>query len=148
MQNDKFKDDNFGVSNHQPHRCLRNRLFRRRSKKPSKLRVTGLCAGNSPVTGEFPAQMASNAKNVSIRWRHHDHSLEQWTISLLCIPWLTHFHLHTNWLYNFSIYVWLLHDVQEDLLSLLLKRPHELLSITNNQISFVFACYWPCFEIK
>ena len=29
-------------------------------------RVTGLCAGNSPVTGEFPAQRASNAENVSI----------------------------------------------------------------------------------
>ena len=28
--------------------------------------------GNSPVTGEFPAQMASNAENVSIWWRHHD----------------------------------------------------------------------------
>ena len=50
-----------GVSNHQPHDCLRNRLFRRRSKKTAKLRVTGLCAGNSPVTGEFPAQMASKA---------------------------------------------------------------------------------------
>ena len=25
----------------------------------------------SPVTGEFPAQRASNAENVSIRWRHH-----------------------------------------------------------------------------
>ena len=42
------------VSNHQPHDCLPNRLFRRRSKKTSKLRVTGLCAGNSPGTGEFP----------------------------------------------------------------------------------------------
>ena len=39
-------------------------------KKTSKLRVTGLCAGNSPETGEFPAQMASNAENVSIWWRH------------------------------------------------------------------------------
>ena len=47
-------------------------LFRRESKKTSKLRVTGLCAGNSPVTGEFPAQMASNAENVSIWWRHRD----------------------------------------------------------------------------
>ena len=37
-----------GVSNHQPYGCLLNRLFRRRSKKTSKLRVTGLCAGNSP----------------------------------------------------------------------------------------------------
>ena len=59
------------VSNHQPPDCLLNRLFRRRSRKTSKLRVTGLCAGNSPVTGEFPAQMASNAQNVSIWWRHH-----------------------------------------------------------------------------
>ena len=36
------------VSNHQPHGCLLNRLFRHRSKKTSKLRVTGLCVGNSP----------------------------------------------------------------------------------------------------
>ena len=42
-----------------------------RSKKTSKLRVTGLCVGNSPGTGEFPAQMANNAENVSIWWRHH-----------------------------------------------------------------------------
>ena len=60
------------VSNHQPHDCLLNRLFRSRWNKTSKLRVTGLCAGNSPGTGEFPAQMASNAENVSIWWRHHD----------------------------------------------------------------------------
>ena len=56
-----------GVPNHQPRDCL----FRIRSKKPSKLCVTGLCAGNLPATGEFPAQMASNAENVSILWRDH-----------------------------------------------------------------------------
>ena len=28
--------------------------------------------GNSPGTGEFPTQMASNAENVSIWWRHHE----------------------------------------------------------------------------
>ena len=60
------------VSNHQPHDCLLNPLYRRRSKKTSKLRVTGLCVGNSPGTGEFPAQMASNAANCSIWWRHHE----------------------------------------------------------------------------
>ena len=54
------------VSNYQPHDCLLNRLFRRRSKNSSKNRVTGLCVGNSPGTGEFPAQMASNMDNVSI----------------------------------------------------------------------------------
>ena len=64
-------NDHAGVSNHQPHGCLLNRLFRRNSKKTSKLRVTGLCAGNSPGTGEFPAQMASYAENVFIWWRHH-----------------------------------------------------------------------------
>ena len=63
--------DHDSVSNPQPRGCLLNRLFRSRSKKTSKLRVTGLCAGNSPVTNEFPAQRASNAENVSIWWRHH-----------------------------------------------------------------------------
>ena len=37
-------------------------------------RVTGLRVGNSPGTGEFPAQRASNAYNVSIWWRHHVNS--------------------------------------------------------------------------
>ena len=60
------------ISNHQPHHCLLNGLFGRRSKKTSKLRATGLYVGNSPGTGEFPAQMASDAENVSIWWRHHE----------------------------------------------------------------------------
>ena len=60
------------VSNHQPHYYLLNLLFKCRSKKISKLRVTGLCVGNSPRTGEFPPQMASNAENVFIWWRHHE----------------------------------------------------------------------------
>ena len=51
-----------GVSNHRRLYCLLNRLFRRRSKRTSKLRNTGLCAGNCQVTGEFPAQRASNAE--------------------------------------------------------------------------------------
>ena len=36
------------VSNHQPRECLLSRLIRHISKKTSKLRVTGLCVGNSP----------------------------------------------------------------------------------------------------
>ena len=75
-----------GVSNHQPHHCLRNRLFRSRSKKTSELRVPGLCEGNSPVTGEFPAHMASNAENVSIWWRHHAMSNSCETALLLMPP--------------------------------------------------------------
>ena len=60
-----------GVLNHQRLDRLLSRLFRRRSKETSKLRVTGLCEGNSPVTGEFPAQRASSAENGSIWWRYH-----------------------------------------------------------------------------
>ena len=60
-------NDHDGVSNHQPHGYLLNRLFRRRSKETSKLRVTGLCLGNSP--GWIPR---TKGQCVSIWWRHHD----------------------------------------------------------------------------
>ena len=72
------------VSNHQPHHCLLSRLFGRRSKKTSQLRVTGLCAGNSPGTGKFPAQMASYAENVSIWWRHHGYIRLEFPLCRLC----------------------------------------------------------------
>ena len=65
-----------GVSNHQPNDCLLSRSSRCRSKKTSKLRVTGLCAGTSLVTGEFPTQIASNGGNVSIWWRHRGYILD------------------------------------------------------------------------
>ena len=62
-----------------------NRLFRRRSKKISKLRVTGLCVGNSPEISEIPAQMASNAENVSIWWRHHVHAEKSEGFKMICV---------------------------------------------------------------
>ena len=59
-------------------------LFWRRSRKASKLWVTGLCEGNSPVTGEFPAQRASDAKDVSIWWHHHaSHFFVMFTFSYI-----------------------------------------------------------------
>ena len=77
-----------GVSNNEPDDCLHNRLFRRRSNKTFKLRATGLCVGNSPVTGEFTAQMASNAENVSIWWRHHDAlKIDQRNVWLSMLHW-------------------------------------------------------------
>ena len=56
-----------GVSNHRRLDCLLNRLFRRRSKKISKLLVTGILRG----IHRSPSQRASNADYVSIWWRHH-----------------------------------------------------------------------------
>ena len=60
-----------GISNHRHLDCLLIGWFSRPSKKISKLRVTGLCEGNPPLTGGFPLKMASNAENASIWWRHH-----------------------------------------------------------------------------
>ena len=80
------------VSNHQPHHCLLSRLFGRRSKKTSKLRVTGLCEGNSLGTGEFPTEITNNAENVSIWWRHHD----------LFDSWL----LTTTWTSVALLFIW------------------------------------------
>ena len=59
-----------GVSNHQSYDCLRNRLFKAQIKENFK--APRHCEGNSLVTGEFPAQRASNAEKVStVWWRHH-----------------------------------------------------------------------------
>ena len=71
-----------GISNHRRLDVLFNRLFRRSPKKTSKLRVTGLCEGNSLVTGEFPSQRASNAENVSICWRHHDYCFDEILVTI------------------------------------------------------------------
>ena len=66
-----WHNGHYGISNHQPYDCLLNRLFRCRSKKTLQVCITGLCKGNSPVTGEFPTQRANEAENVAIWWRHH-----------------------------------------------------------------------------
>ena len=63
-----------GISNHRRFDCVLNRLFRRRSMKTWKIHVTGLCEGNSPVTGEFPAQRPVTRIFFSIWWRHHEQS--------------------------------------------------------------------------
>ena len=64
-------NERHGVSNHLRLDFLLSRLSRCRSKKISKLCVTGLCEGNPPVVGGSPLQRASNTKNVSISLRHH-----------------------------------------------------------------------------
>ena len=89
-----------GVSNHQSHDYLLNRLFRGISKKTPKLRVTGLCARNSLVTGESPAQRASNAENVSI-WRRHDDNIHcQVKLSDIAFILKDRFKVHFNWAIN------------------------------------------------
>ena len=98
------------VSN-QPHDCSLNRLFWRRSRKTSKLRVTGLCAGNSPWTGEFPAHRASNAENVSIWWRHHDFLYVEVGAGLIELGVLQS--VYTTWLRNLRIITFLCYPHNE-----------------------------------
>ena len=73
-----------GVSNHKPHDCLLSRIFRRRSKKTSKLRVTGLYAGNSPVNSPHTwpvTRQISPFDDVIIRsWNCHS-----WQVSFLLV---------------------------------------------------------------
>ena len=77
--------------NHQPHDCLLGRLFRRRLEKTSKFRVTGLCARNSPVSGELPTRRASNAENVSIWLRHHVSASNKHGLTCaVCVIWCAH----------------------------------------------------------
>ena len=71
-------NERHGVSNHQPHYCLLRRLFRRRSKKTSKLRVTGLCEGNPPVIDEFPAQRPVTQKMFAFDDVIMSNSMEHW----------------------------------------------------------------------
>ena len=99
-----------GISNHQPHHCLLNCLIRCRSKKTPRPHVTGFCVGHSPWIGEFPTQMASNAENVSIWWRHHV-SGPLWVNPLLCCIYFTKCrsiyllsHPVLGWLYVFSLF--------------------------------------------
>ena len=62
-----------GVSNHQRLDCLLNRLFKRRSKKISRLRVIGLCGGHRWI----PHTKGQWRGNISIWWRHHDLSFDE-----------------------------------------------------------------------
>ena len=68
-------DERDGVSSYRRLDCLLNHLFRRRSNKTSKLRVTGLCEGNPPVTGGFPSQRPVTRKIVpfgDVDMRRHE----------------------------------------------------------------------------
>ena len=72
------------VSNHQPHDCLLKRLFRHRSKKTSKLCITGLCVGNSPGPVNSPHKGPVTRKMFPFDDVIMDHRLQchwiQWII--------------------------------------------------------------------
>ena len=104
------------------------------SKKTSKLRITGLCAENSLVTSEFPAQMASNAENVSISWRHH--VLFIWAVLRWCAKVInshsaTRFHV----IYDTVLLCFVYMSSSQLILQSYLRGNHE--AITH---------YWPLYQ--
>ena len=94
-----------GISNHLHLHCLLHCWFRPTSKKTSKLRVTGLCA-NSPVTGEFPTQKASNTENVSIWWCHHVYVTHIKLCSKVSNQWGYHLHSCVTYLPRLDVVCW------------------------------------------
>ena len=112
------------VSNHQPHHCSLNCLFRCGSKKTSKLRVTGLCEGNSPVT----AQMASNAENVTIWWRHHGHIDVLWASLCWYIEAETTWPPECRWHFQIHFLAWKLLNFDSKFTSNLLLRFQLIIS--------------------
>ena len=64
--------------------------------------LTGLCEGNSPVTGEFPTQRASNAEKVSIWWRRHDNNSLYTPTPPHIIPIKINFGLKKEWMKEWS----------------------------------------------
>ena len=115
-------NDHNGVWNHQPHGCLLNRLFRRRSKKRSKHRFTGVCVGNSPETSEFPTQRASNAENVSILWRHHVlHCFSSIPLSIISLIFLV--------IIYFAIHLWRKFEYN-----------HVVLGAIHNMYIYIYKC--------
>ena len=88
-----------GISNH---RCLNWLLtcsFRLRSRKTSKLRITGCCEGNPPETIGFPSQRASNTENVPTWWHHHGcEQLTQFTDMYIYI-------YHNSYVYQKHVFI-------------------------------------------
>ena len=73
-------------------------------RKTSKLLVTGICAGNSTVTGEFPAQRCSNTESVSNWWRHHVYEIDKWSELIIEVHVLRNRRIW-NWC-PFNVYMW------------------------------------------
>ena len=95
-------NDHNGVSNTQPPGCLLNRLLRRRSKKTSKLRVTGLYVGNlpgpvnSPHKGPVTQKMFLNLLTSS--WNGTEQTMDR-------------VHISTALVFNFSpSFGWFMRD--------------------------------------
>ena len=96
-----------GVSNHRPLECFLNRLFRRRSDKTSKLRVTGLCAAihrwpvnaprKWPVTQKMFHLMTSSWHKTKCIISLRAHCITEYTNKQFHPRWLKTLNLANQW---------------------------------------------------
>ena len=112
-------------------------VYSGRSKKTPKLCVTGLCVGNSLVTGEFPTQRANNMENVPIWWCHHIQTTKTVIISL---------YLQATWSKND---ISLVHEISFIYLIFFIieteKSGHQCdhdHAVSANRILWVYAGFW------
>ena len=114
------------------------------SKK--KFLVTCLCEANSLVTGEIPAQRASNAENVCIWWRHHVYVFSNSRASL--IVWFMSDELSS---FNRISAKCITYDISQDLRWVWISTSHlrcwshykflAALTVTNN-VTYLCVVVW------
>ena len=137
--------DHDSVSNHQPHGCLLNRLFRRRSKETSKLRVTGLCEGNSPGPVNSPHKDQLRG-NVSIWWRHHVreiHRHRRISLTKVMLWFGVFFVLNPNKLLNKQFICWWFETPRYSCDVTLMTKPMVTEIYTKNTRRWFVFAYWP-----
>ena len=128
-------NDHDSVSNHQPHGCLLNRLFRRRSKKTSNLRVTGLCVGKSPGTVNSPHKGPVTRKMFPFN-----------DVSMVSITsWV---HIHDR----FSIVIPILRKIHYALIWVVVKRSlwnfaHGITAVLSWEVQICVAIWYPTMDV-
>ena len=110
-----------GVSNHQPHGCLLNRLFRRKSKKTPNPRVTGLCVGNSPGPVNSPHKGPVTRKMFPF---------DDVIMALVCMAsWITHTYIMSLLIpIDFRLVVHMFFEIPTWELLCILSKLHDILS--------------------
>ena len=100
-----------------------------------------LCAGKSPVTGEFPAQRASNTENVPVWWRHHDIPCQANAVfnTLILIPYLTYLVTQNASMRCVNLCP---NCVKKGNISIFISY------ISNTHIRYIFCIIWPFVVIR
>ena len=99
-----------GISNHPRDDCLLSRWFRCRSKKISKIRVTGLCAGKSPVNSPYKGSVTRKMSPFDDVIMHHRKSETAYNYLIIETGWRLYVsdqghHWFWLWLYITTVFL-------------------------------------------